>query len=294
MGWGWDGYPKAKPRKPANGIRAQSKKFGQTWWASRWLAALERLVDAARLGRGRSYARSGQVLNIDITPGVVQSRVQGSRPKPYQVEIQIAPLSEAEWNKVADAMAAQAIFAARLLVGEMPQDIEEAFAQAGVHLFPASRGDLKTKCSCPDYANPCKHVAAVYYLLGEQFEADPFLIFQLRGRSKEEIMAMLRARRSATEAATVETSAAEPAPQEQALALEECLSCFWEGLSELDGLPAAIEAPAVDGAPVKRLGAPGFWQNQRVDLVVTLTQAYQAVTRASVDVALGAEVGGNR
>jgi uncharacterized Zn finger protein len=287
MGWGWDEYPKAKPRKPANGIKAQSKKFGQTWWASRWLAALERLVDAARLGRGRSYARSGQVLNIDITPGVVQSRVQGSRPRPYQVEIQVAPLSEAEWARVTDAMAAQAIFAARLLVGEMPPDIEEAFAQARVHLFPASRGDLKTKCSCPDYANPCKHIAAVYYLLGEQFDGDPFLIFQLRGKSKEEIMAMLRARRSATQAATVEPPAAEPALEEQAIALEECLSCFWEGASKLGELPAAIEAPALDGAPVKRLGAPGFWKNKHIGLVAALTHAYQAVTRASLDVALG-------
>jgi len=287
MGWGWDDYPKAKPRKPANGIKAQSRKFGQTWWASRWLAALERLVDAARLSRGRSYARSGQVLNIDITPGHVQSRVQGSRPRPYQVEIQIAPLSEREWEGVADAMAAQAIFAAKLLAGEMPQDIEEAFAQAGVHLFPASQGDLETECSCPDYANPCKHVAAVYYLLGEQFDADPFLIFQLRGKSKEEIMAMLRARRSATQAATAETSAAERAPEEQAIALEECLSCFWEGASALDDLPSTIQAPAVDGAPVKRLGAPGFWQNRRIDLVAAFTQAYQAVTRASLDVVLG-------
>lgn len=287
MGWGWDEYPKSKPRRPANGIKAQSKRFGQTWWASRWLAALERLMDAGRLGRGRSYARSGQVLNIDISPGKVQSRVQGSRPRPYQVEIQIAPLSQAEWNKVADAMAAQAIFAARLLVGEMPQDIEEAFAQAGVHLFPASRGDLKTTCSCPDYANPCKHVAAVYYLLGEQFDADPFLIFQLRGKSKEEIMDMLRARRSATQVATVEPSAAEPAIEEQAIALEDCLSCFWEGASGLDELRATITAPAVDGAPVKRLGAPGFWKNRHVDFVAVLTHAYQAVTRASLDVALG-------
>jgi hypothetical protein len=125
MSWGWGWYPKPKPRRPANGIKAQSKKFGQTWWASKWLAALERLVDPARLGRGRSYARSGQVLNIDITPGRVESRVQGSWPKPYNVEIEIKALSNKEWDKVADAMASQAIFAAKLLSGEMPQDIEE-------------------------------------------------------------------------------------------------------------------------------------------------------------------------
>src|SRR5512135_2493896 len=104
MGWDWYDYPKPKPRRPANGIKAQSKKFGQTWWSGRWLAALERLVDSARLGRGRSYARGWQVLNIDIQPGRVESRVQGSGPRPYKVKIEIEPLSEKEWTRVADAM----------------------------------------------------------------------------------------------------------------------------------------------------------------------------------------------
>ena len=292
MGWGWDWYPRPKPRRPANGIKAQSKKFGQTWWASKWLTALERLVDSARLGRGRSYARSGQVLNIDITPGRVESRVQGSRPSPYRVQIEIKPLSKKEWDKVADAMASQAIFAAKLLAGEMPQDIEQAFAQAGVNLFPASRGDLKTECSCPDWSNPCKHIAAVYYLLGEQFDADPFLIFRLRGKSKDDIMAMLRARRSAPVSATPEvqrkrSTGAEPKEAEPAIPLKECLARFWDMASSADAFQAVIEAPQVDGVPVKRLGAPGFWRNSKVDFIGTLTHAYQSVTQASLDVALG-------
>jgi uncharacterized Zn finger protein len=294
MSWGWGWYPKPKPRRPANGIKAQSKKFGQTWWASKWLAALERLVDSARLGRGRSYARSGQVLNIDITPGRVESRVQGSRPKPYNVEIEIKPLSNKEWNKVADAMASQAIFAAKLLSGEMPQDIEEAFKQAGVNLFPASRGDLKTECSCPDWSNPCKHIAAVYYLLGEQFDADPFLIFRLRGKSKDDIMTLLRARRSAPEQAAAETrrkrrTKAEPDEAEQAIPLKDDLSRFWDMASSLDDFQAVIQAPQVDGAPAKRLGSPGFWRNSKVDFLGTLTYAYRSITQSSLRVALGKE-----
>ena len=292
MSWGRDWYPKSKPRRPANGIKAQSKKFGQTWWASKWLTALERLVDPARLGRGRSYARSGQVLNIDITPGRVESRVQGSRPSPYKVHIEIKPLSSKEWDKVADAMASQAIFAAKLLAGEMPQDIEQAFAQAGVNLFPASRGDLKTECSCPDWSNPCKHIAAVYYLLGEQFDADPFLIFRLRGKSKDDIMAMLRARRSAPALATAEiqhkrSTQVAPKETEPTIPLEEGLSRFWDMASSLDEFQAVIRAPQVDGAPVKRLGAPGFWRNSKVDFIGTLTRVYQSVTQAGLDVALG-------
>ena len=286
MSWGWNWYPRPKPRRPANGIKAQSKKFGQTWWASKWLAALERLVDPARLGRGRSYARSGQVLNIDITPGRVESRVQGSRPSPYKVEIKIKPLSNKEWDKVADAMASQAIFAAKLLSGEMPQDIEQAFKQAGVNLLPASRGDLKTECSCPDWSNPCKHIAAVYYLLGEQFDADPFLIFRLRGKSKDDIMAMLRSRRSAQlpeRKAEVKTEV----EVEPTVPLEECLARYWDMAGSLDDFQAVIQAPQVDGVPVKRLGAPGFWRSSKVDFIAALTCAYQSVTEASLDVALG-------
>jgi len=292
MSWGWGWYPKPKPRRPANGIKAQSKKFGQTWWASKWLAALERLVDPARLGRGRSYARSGQVLNIDITPGRVESRVQGSRPSPYKVQIEIKPLSNKEWDKVADAMASQAIFAAKLLSGEMPQDIEEAFKQADVNLFPASRGDLKTECSCPDWSNPCKHIAAVYYLLGEQFDADPFLIFRLRGKSKDDIMALLRARRSspapaADKARRKRDTQARLEEAEPTVPLETGLDRFWDLASSLNEFQAVIEAPQVDGAPVKRLGSPGFWRSSKVDFIGTLTHAYQSVTQASLGVALG-------
>ena len=150
MGWGW--YPKPTKRRPADGIKAKTgsgKKFGQSWWAGKWVEALEQLVDPGRLSRGRSYARSGQVLNLDIKPGRVDARVQGSQPRPYNVRIDLAPLPDAAWTKVAAAMAAQALFAAKLLAGEMPPNIEEAFAKAGVSLFPRRAQDLETDCSCP-------------------------------------------------------------------------------------------------------------------------------------------------
>lgn len=279
MGWGW--YPKPKPRRPADGIRAQGKKFGQTWWSGQWLAALERLVDASRLSRGRSYARSGQVLNIDIQPGRIEARVQGSRPQPYRVKIEIKPLSEKDWQRVAAAMAEQAIFAAKLLSGEMPQNIEEAFAAAGVNLFPASSGDLKTDCSCPDWSNPCKHIAAVYYLLGEQFDGDPFLIFRLRGKSKDDIMALLRAWRAAT------TEVSEPAARPEPIALEEVklleaeLDRFWGNPEDGINFRVTIAAPPIDAVPIKRLGAPKFWHGKQ-DFNDLLTHAYQALTQASL------------
>ena len=294
MGWDWDWYPKPQPRRPANGIKAQTQRgqFGKTWWASQWIDALERLVDPGRLTRGRSYARSGQVLNLDIKPGRVDSRVQGSRPSPYKVQIEIKPLSERDWDRVADAMAEQAIFAAKLLSGEMPQNIEEAFAAAKVNLFPASKGDLKTECSCPDWSNPCKHIAAVYYLLGEQFDADPFLLFRLRGKSKDEIMAMLRARRTAAEPTSepVEEKKRKPrAPAEPVISLEKCLDRFWDAADDLEDFAVKIEAPTVDAVPVKRLGTPAFWRDSKVDFIALFAHAYKGLTDASVSTALGSQ-----
>jgi uncharacterized Zn finger protein len=281
---GWDWYFNPKPRRPANGIKAQSRKFGQTWWSGRWLAALERLVDPGRLSRGRSYARSGQVLSIDIQPGLVNARVQGSRPQPYKVKIAIAPLSEKDWQRVTEAMAKQAIFAAKLLASEMPQNIEEAFSAARVTLFPASRGDLKTDCSCPDFSNPCKHIAAVYYLLGEQFDGDPFLIFRLRGKSKEDLMSLLRAQRAVTgvdSKAPVERE--EQVEVEPVEPLEADLDRFWGRAEDWNEFRVSLAAPPLDAAPVKRLGAPKFWHG-RYDFTTLLTQAYQSVTQASLHV----------
>jgi uncharacterized Zn finger protein len=291
MPWYNDDYPKPKPRRPADGIKAQTARgaFGKSWWASRWIAALERLVDSGRLQRGRSYARSGQVLNLDITPGKVSSRVQGSSRTPYRVRIEVAPLDGRAWDAVADAMAAQAIFAAKLLAGEMPQNIEEAFATAQVGLFPDKGGELITDCSCPDPSNPCKHIAAVYYLLGERFDADPFLIFELRGRSKDQIIAMLRARRAG--GTDVAAQPAEAALAEQpTVPIKADLEHFWAGTQEdtLAQLRFQAVAPPVDAAPVRRLGTPPFWPGQP-PFDTLMRQAYTAITRAALEIAFGAD-----
>lgn len=187
MAWRWHGdvghFPPSRPREAKGGIKTQSKRgtFGESWWAKRWIAVLESFNIGARLGRGRAYARSGQVLSIDISKGTVLARVQGSRPKPYEITIKVKALSIADWKTLAKALSRQAIFAAKLLAGEMPQDIEKVFKDVDLSLFPSKLKDLGTDCSCPDWSNPCKHIAAVYYLLGEEFDRDPFLLFTLRG-----------------------------------------------------------------------------------------------------------------
>ena len=179
-------------------------------------------------------------------------------------------------------MAQQAIFAAKLLAGEMPQNIEEAFAAANVTLFPASRGDLKTDCSCPDYSNPCKHSSAVYYLLGEQFDSDPFLLFRLRGKTRDEIMSMLRTRRVQHALAEEEQGAAAPAPSTPAEPLEPLEADpdrFWHGPGEVIDFRVTIAAPPIDAAPIKRLGSPKFWHGKQ-DFVTLLAGAYEAISQA--------------
>ncbi|HVC05222.1 MAG TPA: SWIM zinc finger family protein [Candidatus Acidoferrales bacterium] len=194
-GW-WP--PPSKPR-PAVGIRARSTRgaIGATWWSRRFVDLLESFNIGARLQRGRTYARGGQVLNLTVESAVVEARVQGSRVRPYRITIELATLSPSEWDRVEAAMVERAVFLARLLAGEMPPEIEEVFAAHAIALFPASRRDLVWDCSCPDWGDPCKHVAAVLLILAEAFDRDPFLVFRWRGRSRDELLASLRQRRGA-------------------------------------------------------------------------------------------------
>jgi uncharacterized Zn finger protein len=185
--------PPSVPREVKGGIKARSKRgaFGESWWARRWVQVLESFHLGARLTRGRTYARKGQVTDIQIEEGRVTAQVQGSRPRPYSVSIEVKTLTAAQWKKVAGRLGKEALYAAKLLAGEIPQDIEVVFAEAGITLFPARSRDLTTECSCPDWSNPCKHIAAVYYLLGEEFDRDPFLIFWLRGMTREGLVELM-------------------------------------------------------------------------------------------------------
>ncbi|HEY6333554.1 MAG TPA: SWIM zinc finger family protein [Blastocatellia bacterium] len=248
------------------GIKAQSKgsQFGGTWWARRWIQVLESFNIGGRLARGRTYARKGQVVSIDIAKGVVNAQVQGSRPAPYRVLIEVKQLSALEWQRLAQALNSQAIFAAKLLAGEMPQDIEEAFKVAGLSLFPEKLRDLKTECSCPDYSNPCKHIAAVYYLLGEEFDRDPFLIFKLRGMTREGLLALLGAHIEEDVSSRTEGARVEDLRSTKAAVLAEPISSnpaeFWNGGGLPDDFFGDVNAPPVAAALPKRLGSFPFWR----------------------------------
>ncbi|MGB7923528.1 MAG: SWIM zinc finger family protein [Pyrinomonadaceae bacterium] len=275
--WGyWDYYEPKPARAVKGGIKAQSKRgaFGESWWAKRWIAVLESFDIGARLSRGRSYARKGQVVNVDISKGAVKAKVQGSSSRPYNVSIKVKALPEADWKKLARELSREALFAAKLLAGEMPQEIEQVFTQAGLSLFPAKLRDLETSCSCPDWSNPCKHIAAVYYLLGEEFDRDPFLVFKLRGMSREELSELL---------GTAPSAHAPIAPRDAIVADADS---FWRGSDLPADLFGEVNLPPISAALPKRLGNFPFWRGTE-RFIEAIEPVYAQASPRGVDVFLG-------
>lgn len=170
-------------------------KPDREWWTQQWLDLLNAYRFKKRLERARNYARQGNVLRIDFEGQTVIAQVQGTEPAPYQVSLWLDPFTDEDWEYVITTLAERAYFSAKLLAGEMPHNIEEVFAANGLRLFPFSLEEVHSRCSCPDKANPCKHIGAVYYMLGDRFSDDPFVLFQLRGRTQGQILAALRGRR---------------------------------------------------------------------------------------------------
>lgn len=183
-------FPPSTPLRVEGGVKARSVRgaIGTSWWSGRFIEVLEGLGVGGRLQRGRNYARRGQVISLDIDAGTVVASVQGSRAKPYRVRIGITAFGKAQWAAVEETLAGNAWYVASLLAGEMPADIEEVFTAVGLSLFPRSPGELSMDCSCPDWEVPCKHLAAVFYLLAEQFDEDPFRILAWRGREREDLL----------------------------------------------------------------------------------------------------------
>ncbi|MCG8925444.1 SWIM zinc finger family protein [Lentzea sp. CC55] len=255
-----------KTIKVDNGIKARSKRgdIGATWWSRRFIEVLESFGMGGRLTRGRNYARQGQVLSLSLSTSMVIALVQGSRPTPYKTRIAIKAFTTPEWQRIEHALAGKALYAAKLLAGEMPSDIETLFASLGLQLFPATQRELTMDCTCPDWEVPCKHLAATCYLLAESFDNDPFEILAWRGRSREDLLERLRTLRGTTRAV---------AAREEAPPLTKCLDTFWQKQTAtrltLGDPTAAVRADAVldqfDAVPIT-VG--------RSDLVSLLRPAY--------------------
>ncbi len=234
-------YPPSRPREAKGGIKAQSKRgaFVSSWWGQRWIATLESFPIGARLGRGRSYARKGQVISLKIDKGRVAAEVQGSRTRPYTISITMKPIATSKWRKIAKQASENLLVAAKLMAGEMPPEIEEVFADVRAPLFPTNQRDLATRCSCPDWSNPCKHVAAVYYLLAEAFDRDPFLLFRLRGMERDGLVALLGLGGTTGDEET-EVAEAQAAPAEP---LTTDFEAFWSGPNGYDELLREVAVP---------------------------------------------------
>ncbi|MPY81065.1 MAG: hypothetical protein GEV04_22070 [Actinophytocola sp.] len=220
--------PPSKPRAVEGGLKARSKRgaIAQTWWSERFISVLEDIGVGTRLQRGRNYARKGQVLSLDVDAGSITAQVQGSRARPYRVRVGVTAFGKAEWAKLERELAGNAWYLAKLLAGEMPDDIEDVFTGLGLSLFPASAGELSMDCSCPDWEVPCKHLAATFYLLAESFDEDPFRILAWRGRDREDLLGNLHAARSDGPPAA-DTAEHAGAP------LEDCLDSYFTMQGEL-------------------------------------------------------------
>lgn len=223
------------------------------WWAQRWLDLLDSYRFKKRLERARNYSRQGNVLSIKFEGAKVLSAVQGTEVEPYKVTLSLEPFTDEQWGYVIETMAQRAVFAAKLLAGEMPQNIEEVFTANGLSLFPFTLSDIRSKCSCPDKANPCKHVGAVYYQLGDRFSEDPFVLFQLRGSSKEQIIAALRQLRSAN--ITTDAANTDDAEDTFVTADKTNIEQFWQYERPLDPSLVVI-APSPGGESILDILGP--------------------------------------
>jgi uncharacterized Zn finger protein len=272
--------------------------MSQEWWSQQWLDLLDKYRFKKRLERARNYAREGNVLKIEFKDQKVLAEVQGTQIEPYSISLWLDIFSDEEWNYIIATLSQRAIFSAKLLAGEMPPDIEDVFAANGLRLFPFSLDNVHSECSCPDQANPCKHIAAVYYLLGDRFSEDPFVLFQLRGKSAQQIITALRQLRGQSEdkinASTPEEITVKSHPH--ALKLDQ----FWNYTQQLDSALVVIIPPPSSETVLDVLGeiplAPvGIKSTNRSALsdsenvLKYLATVYKNVSQQAVLVALNRE-----
>lgn len=273
-------------------------QFSRTWWGQRFIEALERFTDIARLGRGRSYARNGRILSYKLADGTVTARVRGSvnpyfgvyEEPIYRTSITIKAISRADWTRVIRQISARADLVTRLLLNEMPNDIEDVFSSLNLHLLPYSERDFKTSCSCPDYANPCKHIAGVYYLLASGLDRDPFVMFELRGLSRDDLRAELERSHLgqilASALASEEEVPPEPVESYYTRPLREAgeqasHKSFWTGPKRLLAPSASAAQSGVPALLIKKQGDyPPFWPKD-ISFISVMEELYARVRTKS-------------
>ncbi|MHC5018947.1 MAG: SWIM zinc finger family protein [Planctomycetota bacterium] len=283
-------------RNPARGSGHDSgRQFAETWWGARWIQALERLGGgwSNRLPRGRQYARSGAVKNLRFVEGEIEATVQGTAESPYEVQIGLPNLADEVWDRVLKKLTGKALYAAKLLSGEMPRDVQAVFSACRASLFPRRPSELRTSCTCPDDTNPCKHVAATHYVLAETLDADPFLLFELRGRTKPQILTALRelrGRRASTihykAAAEAAAVAAEQAAEDEPPPINP--DAYGRAREDLTTLGFHVAAPDVAVGAIRALGPPRSWPDPK-PFLRAFYLLYRDASALALDFAWGSE-----
>jgi uncharacterized Zn finger protein len=269
-------------------------KFSRTWWGDRFIQALEAFTDDNRLKRGRSYATGGKVKTFEINLNKITAKVRGSvnpyfgvyKEPTYNIEIQITPIAKNRWHEAIQKLSSKASIISRLLLNEVPENIEDTFSNLGLHLLPHSSQDFKTKCSCPDYANPCKHIAGVYYLVASQLDNNPWLLFELRGLSKAELQAKLAdsplGKALSEELNTKEiplelSNSLYTKPEKQSLSKIPNAREFWLGTKRLPQTIEVATSGSVCAILIKKQGDfPDFWHND-ASFIETMEELYQRI-----------------
>ncbi len=274
----WRRYKPTVPKPVEDGIKARTRRgeFGETRIGKKWVEVLESFGKrwSNRLPRGRRYARRGQVVDYQIDKGQVTAQVQGSRKNPYKVIIKLKVFSKKSWMKIEEEISSLPLYQATFNSGKIPHQFEEYLSSLGLCLIPEKPEELTTSCSCPDIANPCKHIAAVCYLLGEAFDENPLLLLQIRGKSEKELLANLD--QEADEKGEEEAGQQEPIPPDLSI------NRFWQPGEALSQVKTKPEPPKVDHAVLRLLGTPKFIPNTK-KYRESLEKAYQIITQKSLD-----------
>jgi hypothetical protein len=269
-------------------------QFSRTWWGKRFIEALEDFTDSARLGRGRSYARNGKIKEYQINGGKITAKVRGSvnayfgvyKEPLYKTTIEITAIAPGDWSKVISHLGSKASLISKLLMNEVPDNLEETFAELKLHLLPNSRHDFKTDCSCPDWENPCKHIAGVYYLVASELDQDPFLLFELRGISRTKLQEELaRSPLGKALSSALDSEEITPVPIDSYYTQPKKVAAiapvspreFWLGEKRLPQEIEAVSNVSIPALIVKKGGDfPPFWHKD-LSFLEVMEELYQRV-----------------
>jgi uncharacterized Zn finger protein len=267
-------------------LTLNGKSAAKSWWAGHWMQALARWFDPERMTRGSNLARQGRVTDLTVQVGLAQAHVQGIDGSEQEVRISVRAFADEHWQRAITVLAGQALYTAQLLNGELPHEIDTVFRAAGVSLFPRSANELSTTCTCSDWGHPCTHVVATLHRLGEMLDVDPFTILVLRGRSREQVMADLRAER-AERLGSGDTADHTHDVAEQAPPLIADPEAFWELGAALSDLQIRVRRPEIEMELVRILGTPEFANHP--ELEKQLEEVYARVTARALRVAYEGE-----